>query len=581
MKELSPAIPGYWQRAIAAVLFAAPSAFLVWMIANSAFFLMRWLLGAFLLTFASVFFAAVWRHGFRWLFSRRALRFHAGAVAAAITLVVLFYTEESWRGKRAWAALQREASARGESLEFSSLAAPAVPDDQNFAKDPRVVELLGLTNQLNAGLPFYHGSEEKWLSAGWALQQFTDLPGWQKFFRKHPEKSVAPDRGAHALNFPVTSEPQTPAADVLVALGKSETNLTTLRAASQRPLLRLPLDYSKGFFLREEPNLPLQSLQEATHLLSLRASAEQQQGQSEAAFQDVLLALRLVDLVSEEPSHYLQWHPWDMTQFCLQPIWEGLAAHRWNDTQLAALQKKLGEVDFLADYRRVLRGETLARMNLFDQWLAFIGHRPSELARHMSPSAPEGGEGLGDWAAKVAIRSYPVGWLYQDKVWLYRFYQRHGDPLDTAALRDQPWEKWKAGVPTLTDPIMGVLLPPVLCDEFEGSSLGYLMTQSFVQQAVTACALERFRLEQGNYPDALEALVPNFLQQIPADLLVPTAAKLKYLRTPDGGFRLYSVGFNGVDHGGKPNPSINPHQDLLQQLSKGDCDLVWIQPGHR
>ena len=152
---------------------------------------------------------------------------------------------------------------------------------------------------------------------------------------------------------------------------------------------------------------------------------------------------------------------------------------------------------------------------------------------------------------------------------MYRFYQRHGDPLNAAALRDQPWEIYNAGDPSFTDPLMSGV-PLALRRYFEASSVGYLTTQTFVQEAATACALERFRLAQGKYPDVLEALVPNYLQQIPADLLVPTDAKLQYVRTPEGGFKLYSVGFNGVEDGGKPNPS-----------NEGNSDLVWIQPGQR
>lgn len=241
MNTATPSPPGFCQRAIASVLFAVLSALiLVWMIGNGSRFQIIWLLGTFLLIFASVFFAAVWRHGFRWLFSRRALRFRAGVVVTVITLVVLFYTEESWRGKRAWAGLQREAAARGESLEWSSLATPAVPDDQNFAKAPGVAELFSLRKQRHSTWPYQYGAEN---TTSWALQQFTDLVWWQRFFRDYAH-SVTGERTANTLTFPVTPEPQTPAADVLFALDKYAPILAALRAASQRPALRLPLDYS-------------------------------------------------------------------------------------------------------------------------------------------------------------------------------------------------------------------------------------------------------------------------------------------------------------------------------------------------
>lgn len=527
-----------------------------------------WLAGGLFLALTTVFFAAVWRHGFRWLFSRRALRFYAVVAVTLITFVVLFYVEESWRGKRAWVALQREASARGESLEVRSLMTPAIPGDQDFAKAPGVAELLGVTNEPNFGWPFNHGPEQTWPSASWLLEQSTDLAGWQKYFRAHAENSVAAKRGADTLTFPATLEPQTPAADVLVALGKFETNLATLRAASQRPVMRLPLDYGKGFFAIEDMIRPLESLHSAAHLLCLRASAELAQGQSEAALQDVLLAVRLAELVSEEPADYAQRQCRGMAQFCLQPIWEGLAARGWNEEQLALLQNKLAEVDLPAGCRQGLHGDTLGMMSLFDEGLAFVEGRPSEIAQHLQPE-----DRFGGWVARTF---YPVGWFYLDKAWIYRLYQRHSDPFQAAALRN---ESFNAEAWTITDPIMVIGVLPKLREIFIESSEGSLMIQTFVQQAATACALERFRLAQGQYPDALEALAPKYLQQVPADILAARAATLKYVRAADGGFKLYSVGFSGVDDGGKPNPSIDPHGDILWQLSQGKSDLVWIQPG--
>jgi hypothetical protein len=43
----------------------------------------------------------------------------------------------------------------------------------------------------------------------------------------------------------------------------------------------------------------------------------------------------------------------------LQPVWEGLADHRWSDEQLRALDQELSKLDFLLDYRLSMRGEHL------------------------------------------------------------------------------------------------------------------------------------------------------------------------------------------------------------------------------
>ena len=47
--------------------------------------------------------------------------------------------------------------------------------------------------------------------------------------------------------FPVPAQPQSPAADVLLALSIFNPALEELRQASLRPQARMPLNYEKGF----------------------------------------------------------------------------------------------------------------------------------------------------------------------------------------------------------------------------------------------------------------------------------------------------------------------------------------------
>ncbi len=63
-----------------------------------------------------------------------------------------------------------------------------------------------------------------------------------------------------------------------------------------------------------------------------------------------------------------------------------------------------------------------------------------------------------------------------------------------------------------------------------------------------ALACERYRLKYGQWPDKLEALVPDFLPQVPSDPLdVPNPVKVA--RTADG-LVVYSIGSDLVDNGG-------------------------------
>jgi hypothetical protein len=72
--------------------------------------------------------------------------------------------------------------------------------------------------------------------------------------------------------------------------------------------------------------------------------------------------------------------------------------------------------------------------------------------------------------------------------------------------------------------------------------------QTAADTAALACALERYRLAHGQFPDSLEALTPQFISQLPHDII--NAQPLKYRRGHDGRFVLYSVAWNEKDDGG-------------------------------
>jgi hypothetical protein len=74
-----------------------------------------------------------------------------------------------------------------------------------------------------------------------------------------------------------------------------------------------------------------------------------------------------------------------------------------------------------------------------------------------------------------------------------------------------------------------------------------------VNEAKVACALERHRLQNSQFPPTLEALCPAFISKLPHDLI--TGKPFLYRLQEDGGFLLYSVGWDGLDDGGSPASS--------------------------
>jgi hypothetical protein len=91
--------------------------------------------------------------------------------------------------------------------------------------------------------------------------------------------------------------------------------------------------------------------------------------------------------------------------------------------------------------------------------------------------------------------------------------------------------------------------------------------QATVNQAMEACALERFRLANGKFPQEPTALVPRFLSQLPNDLI--TGEPYKYVSRDDGQFTLYSIGWNEKDDGGIPGATLT---------DEAHGDWVWEYP---
>ena len=91
--------------------------------------------------------------------------------------------------------------------------------------------------------------------------------------------------------------------------------------------------------------------------------------------------------------------------------------------------------------------------------------------------------------------------------------------------------------------------------------------QTCANQAALACALERYRLANGQFPETLDALTPQFISRPPNDVI--TGQPYKYRRTEDGQFILYSVGWNEKDDGGVPGKTL---------FDKTQGDWVWDYP---
>jgi hypothetical protein len=85
------------------------------------------------------------------------------------------------------------------------------------------------------------------------------------------------------------------------------------------------------------------------------------------------------------------------------------------------------------------------------------------------------------------------------------------------------------------------------------------MVEAGDADAQLAVAMTRYRLDHGQLPRQLAALVPNYLDEIPID---PFNGQSLRLTTRNGEWIIYSVGANGIDNGGKSGAPSKDEDDV-------------------
>jgi hypothetical protein len=244
----------------------------------------------------------------------------------------------------------------------------------------------------------------------------------------------------------------------------------------------------------------------------------------------------------------------------VQPIWEGLAEHKWSDEQLVALDAELAKLDFLADYEFTMRGE---------QAFAIASFENQRRTREVISSKPDG---FGLITNKLTLM--PSAYFYQNELAYARVIQQWALPLvDTNSRVISPTALQRTE--NLADAERKHYSPYKIQALMLFSALGaYAKKTSSIQSQVdlarVACALERYRLAHGEYPEMLDTLVPQFIGKLPHDII--NGQPLHYRRTEDGNFVLYSVGLNETDDGGQIVLTKGGSVDL----EKGDW--VWQYP---
>lgn len=498
------------------------------------------------------------------------LRYSLFILAGLLSLVAVFYVVENVRGARAWKAAKAKAAAMNESLDMSSIIPAPIADEQNAATAPIFAIVFDYAEKAEDGSrPHRHPDRLKKLHDDLMIRrsaenmpdfssfrrgQRSDLTEWAEYFQT----------GLKPRPFNISSNASTPAEIVLSALEEMSPRVEEMVTAARRPAAVFPIAYEDHFAAL----LPhLSPILAATRTLNLRAQAKLELGETVSAHQDTISSLRLARLTESEPYLISGLVQIAVLKSSLQTLWEGLERHAWNDAQLIEFEQALARINLAQQFHHAMRGERNAGLLAFD-------------ACEKNPRYMLTLFGESDRFKTTALRMQPSGWIQSSKAALVEAHLELIMPVvNPASIRFDPVLA-SAASDTVDKRVrehrirewMDAMIFPAIGKALER----YALTQSYVNQARVACALERARLQSSatksarSYPANLSEVTKLFPDGIPGGPC--TGKPLRYGVNADGSYYLYSEGWNLKDDGG----TVSLRED--QRLIDTEADCVWSFP---
>jgi len=494
-----------------------------------------------------------WQH--RWI-RRLTWTFLALALALVVEVVLESVFLAGWistRASRNWQDVQAMLKAEGETLDFRVLASDPIPDEENFCAIPLLKDLaLSVDCDNRKGIPGKNRARLSALklapkakgkhfpaSSSSLLGRRMDLKAWAEALRDPGKSSTV-------------SEPGDAAHEVLAALSKHDATVRELAAG----LVRRRAQWTPGDKTRQLPKaiyflrLPHSNpISDARGMLRLRCIADAQAGEIGEAHEAAQIMARFIEASLDQP--YVVPHLLGATgaEALATSTWELCDAHAGSAEDFAELEAALAQLDFRRSALRTFRGDLMVIVNLLQAMKDARGDRAA-LAALTS----------GDIEEAKAFEHFPMRW------WPAAFFDIGSTYLADREfrfvikpLRDEGWRKAIQSAAELEDDIRAAgykmwRYPDSTAAELLLPSNRYILcrsaiTQAMVNQAVIACALERFRIEKGSYPELLDEVKLASGGPLPMDEM--NGKPMGYRKTANGRYALWSVGFDGKDDGGK------------------------------
>jgi hypothetical protein len=311
-----------------------------------------------------------------------------------------------------------------------------------------------------------------------------------------------------------------------------------VRKALERPYARIDCDYQQPFAIGI-PNFI--RIRQVVQILSERAQCYLLLGHPDSAWHDLALVHDLCQILMAKPSGKPMTLVAAMINVAVIGLYaviveDGLRLHAWSEPQLLAIGHQLEDTDLLAPVVQAFQQERAGTCRTFE-----ITKR-GDLLKMFN---------VDDSMWKFVLTWMPRGWFYQNMVVGAELEQKvigSVDRTNRLVLPHKVSEIVRSADGKRSSPYR--FLVDMTFPHFVKAVQTLARTQTRVNQGLLACALERCRLAQGQYPETLAVLTPRFVEQLPHDLI--GGEPLKYHRIDGRGYLLYSVGWDEKDNGGVP-----------------------------
>ncbi len=489
--------------------------------------------------------------------SRKTLLITGSILAVLAALAVLIwrhFVEEERDGRVAWETYRAAAEQRGVRLFIRDMLPPDVPDEENYAAIPVIREMFGERKPgAESGAPF---AFPNWVGRPPQRGSFSkgepiDLGAWRAYLVK-----------AKLLDTMTEDVP----GDVLRALETFEPSLQQLRDASARPRCKFPTRWEDGMSAKM-PHLP--QLMGVARIFELRMCALLAKGDSAAALAEFEHGMRLSGAVATEPSTIAALVR-VATLFSLErAVWNGLAAHQWNEGDLLAIERKLAGIRLLDEFQTAIESER----GFFPEMLVYLTGKSSQEIFGVFETI-----GTDDVRLKEAIFPFivPKGKLYHNALAIHEGIDVLLATCKAARINGSTMimgnsfsaKSWLAARAAATGRAADYYSAALLgMRTFHGLEEAFFEAHTKLQQTLLSCALERFWIKHHAFPEHLDELVPQFIAEVPLD--IGDGKRMRYRLNLDGGYDVWSIGPDRRDDGGVIDPSKRESEQT---------DWIWHMP---